>query len=140
MQELTFPMLLAVFVEMFGGGVFWTLVGLAAAITAACLYVLIRDRKMSMRKFLVAQLSMPLGAVAAVVFVLAATRSNPASIGGPIDVIVVLGVALAGAIGTAILVYTVQSLLRRPASRRSPGTAGAGRASGHPGGATSVPG
>jgi hypothetical protein len=32
--------------------------------------------------------------------------------GGPIDAIVLLGVAVLGAIGLAILVYTVQSLVR----------------------------
>jgi phage shock protein PspC (stress-responsive transcriptional regulator) len=35
--------------------------------------------------------------------------------GGPIDVIVLLGVAAAGAVGAAILVYTVQSLVAPPA-------------------------
>ncbi|MDP4034142.1 MAG: DUF5368 family protein [Pseudorhodobacter sp.] len=35
--------------------------------------------------------------------------------GGPIDVIVLLSVAVAGAVGLAILVYTAQSLLRKQA-------------------------
>lgn len=117
MKELTPTTLLAVFTEMFGSGLFWAMVGLAAMITAAYVFVLIRDRKMSMRKFLVAQLVMPFGAVAAVIFVMLITHSRPANIGGPIDVIVLLGVAVAGAVGTAILVYTLQSLLwpHRPA-------------------------
>jgi len=44
------------------------------------------------------------------------TRSSLADLGGPIDVILFLGIALAGAIGAAILVYTVQSLVwpRKP--------------------------
>ncbi|MDO5604417.1 MAG: DUF5368 domain-containing protein [Paracoccus sp. (in: a-proteobacteria)] len=113
MKELTPSTLLAVFVEMFGSGLFWAMVGLTAMVTAAYLFVLIRDRKMSMKRFLVAQLSMPFGAVAAVAFVMMITNSRPANIGGPIDLIVLLGVALLGAVGTAILVYTLQSLLRR---------------------------
>lgn len=124
MKELTPSTLLAVLVEMFGSGLFWAMVGLAAMITAAYVHVLIRDRAMSMRRFLLAQLSMPFGAVAAVVFVMLVTRSQPASIGGPIDVIVLLGVALVGAVGTAILVYTAQSLVRR----RGPSRDGRARA------------
>ena len=124
MKELTPSTLLAVFTEMFGSGVFWAMLGLAAMITAAYVYVLIRDRAMSMRKFLLAQLSMPFGAVAAVAFVMLMTRSRPSDIGGPIDVIVLLGVAVAGAVGTAILVYTVQSLLHRPTTRSADRPAG----------------
>lgn len=113
MKELTFGTLIAVFEEIFGRGLFWAMVIAAALVTAAYLYVLVRDRSMSMRKFLLAQLSMPFGAVAAVVFVQAMTHSHLRDIGGPVDVIVLLGVAVMGAVGAAILVYTVQSLFFR---------------------------
>lgn len=112
MQELTFGTLIAVLEEMFGAGLFWAMVAMAVAITLAYLYVLIRDRAVSMRKFMWAQLSMPFGAVAAVLFVQWMTHSGFSDIGGPIDVIVLLGVAAIGAIGCAVLVYTVQSLFR----------------------------
>lgn len=112
MKELTLETLLAVFEEMFGRGLFWALVVAAVAVTALYLYVLIRDRAMSMRKFLWAQVSMPVGAVAAVLFVFAITDSAFRDIGGPIDVIVLLGIAALGAVGMAILVYTAQSLFR----------------------------
>ncbi|MEH7827885.1 DUF5368 domain-containing protein [Gemmobacter denitrificans] len=112
MKELTLETLIAVFEEIFGRGLFWTMVVAALIVTAAYVYVLIRDRSMSMRKFLMAQLSMPFGAVAAVLFVQAMTHSHLRDIGGPIDVIVLLGVAVMGAIGAAILVYTAQSLFR----------------------------
>jgi len=56
---------------------------------------------------------MPIGAIAAVLFVQAVTNSGFGDIGGPIDVIVLLAVAAMGAVGIAILVYTMQSLLRR---------------------------
>lgn len=114
MQELTFGTMIAVFEEMFGRGLFWALTAIAAVITLAYAYVLIRDRTVSMRKFLWAQVSMPFGAIAAVMFVQAMTSSHFRDIGGPIDVIVLFGVAVLGAIGAAILVYTVQSLLRPP--------------------------
>ena len=114
MKELTFGTLIAVFEEMFGRGLFWALVVAAVAVTAAYAYVLVRDRAVSWRKFLWAQVSMPFGAVAAVLFVQAMTSSHLRDIGGPVDVIVLLGVAAMGAVGAAVLVYTAQSLLRRP--------------------------
>lgn len=113
MKELTFGTLIAVFEEMFGRGLFWAMVAAAAVVTVLYLYVLFRDRAVSWHKFLWAQLSMPVGAVAAVLFVQGVTHSGLNDIGGPIDVIVLLGVAAMGAVGMAILVYTAQSLLRR---------------------------
>ena len=112
MEEFKLSTFLAVFEEMFGAGLFWAMVVVAALITLAYLYVLIRDRSMSMRKFLLAQLSMPVGGVAAVAFVLAMTQSKLGDIAGPIDAIVMLGVFAAGSVGFAILVYVVQSLVR----------------------------
>jgi tellurite resistance protein TehA-like permease len=117
MKQLTFETLIAVFEEIFGRGLWWFMVVLAVVITALYLYVLIRDRSMSARKFLWAQLSMPFGAVAAVLYVQAMTNSHFRDIGGPIDIIVLLGVAVLGAIGCAILVYTIQSLFRRNANQ-----------------------
>ena len=114
MKDLTFGTLIAVWEEMFGAGVFWAMVVVAAGITALYVYVLIRDRAMSMRKFLLAQLSMPVGAVAAVAFVLTITNSSLSDMGGPIDLLVLLGIAVAGAVGFAILVYVAQSLVRGP--------------------------
>lgn len=111
MQELTLGMMLAVFEEIFGVGLFWVMVAGAVLLTAAYVYVLIRDRAVSWRKFLLAQLSMPVGAVLAVVFTMAMTNSRLGDIGGPIDLIVLLGVAAIGAVGMAILVYTVETLL-----------------------------
>ncbi len=112
MEKLTLDTLLAVFEEMFGAWLFWLMVAVAAVITVAYLYVLIRDHGMGMRRFLLAQLSMPVGAVLAVAFVLWITKSNLADIGGPIDWIVMLGVAVLGAGGFSILVYVLQSLIR----------------------------
>jgi NADH:ubiquinone oxidoreductase subunit K len=113
MKELTLGTLIAVFEEIFGAGLFWTMVTAAAVVTLAYLFVLIRDRAVSWKKFLLAQLSMPVGAVLAVWFVMAMTESQPSDLGGPVDIIVFLGIAAAGAIGMAILVYTLESLVRR---------------------------
>lgn len=113
MKHLTLETLIAVWEEMFGQGLFWLMAGVAVVVTAAYVFVLLRDRQMSMRKFLLAQLSMPFGAIAAVLFVQGITSSGFRDIGGPVDALVLLAVAAAGAIGLAILVYTAQSLLRR---------------------------
>ncbi len=121
MKELTLETLIAVFEEVFGRGLFWLLVAVAGLITLAYVYVLIRDRSVSWRKFLLAQLSMPFGAIAAVLFVQYMTHSAFSDIGGPIDVIVLLGVAVVGAIGMAILVYTVEAFV---GSKRTTGTDG----------------
>jgi NADH:ubiquinone oxidoreductase subunit K len=112
MKDLTFGTLLAVFEEIFGTGLFWAMVGIAALVTVGYIYVLIRDHSISWRKFLLAQLSMPIGAILSVWFVLLITSSKLSDLGGPVDIILVLGIALAGAVGTAILVYTVQSFVR----------------------------
>jgi hypothetical protein len=114
MKELTLETMLAVFEDMFGFWLFWALVAAAAAITAAYVYVLIRDRHVGWRKFLIAQVFMPVGAVLAVLFVMWVTHSHLRDIGGPIDVIIFLAIAGLGAVGIAILVYTLQSLLFRP--------------------------
>jgi uncharacterized membrane protein YhaH (DUF805 family) len=116
MEQLTFGTMIAVFEEIFGGVLFWAMVVVAVVVTGAYIYVLIRDRSVSLHKFLLAQLSMPFGAVAAVVFVQAMTHSHLRDIGGPVDVIVLLGIAAVGAVGLAILVYTAQSLIRGKAS------------------------
>ena len=113
MEQLTLGTMIAVFEEIFGRTLFWVMVAAAVVVTLAYLYVLIRDREMSMRKFLMAQLSMPFGAVAAVVFVQAMTNSHLRDIGGAVDLSVLLGVGVMGAVGAAILVYTAQSLFRR---------------------------
>jgi hypothetical protein len=113
MEELTFETLIAVFEEMFGAVLFWAMVAAAVIITLGWIYVLIRDRTLGMRQFLVAQLFMPVGAVLAVWFVMAMTDSQLVDIGGPVDIIVFLGIAAMGAVGGAILVYVIERLILR---------------------------
>jgi hypothetical protein len=113
MQELTFETLIAVFEEIFGAGLFWTMVVAAVLITLGWIFVLIRDRALGMRQFLVAQLFMPVGAVLAVWFVMFMTSSNLSDIGGPVDIIIFLGIAAMGAVGAAILVYVIERLILR---------------------------
>ena len=119
MEEMTLETLIAVFEEMFGAGLFWAMVAAAVVITLGWIYVLVRDRSLGMRQFLVAQLFMPVGAVLAVWFVMVMTDSQMSDIGGPVDVIVFLGIAVMGAVGGAILVYTVERLVFRRSGQGS---------------------
>jgi len=110
MEELTFGTLIAVLEEMFGQALFWVMVAAAALITVAFVYVVIRDRSLRSRWFLRAELVAPVGAFAAIWFVFFITRSGFGDIGGPIDVIALILIGLAGAIGLTFLAYTVQAL------------------------------
>ncbi len=110
MKDLTFGTMIAVFEEMFAPWLFWGMVVLALLITVAWLYVLVRDRAFGMRQFLIAQLFMPIGAIAAVWFVMVMTDSRLADIGGPVDVIVLLAIAALGAVGMGMLVYVIERL------------------------------
>jgi len=122
MKDLTFSTLIAVFEEIFGRGLFWALTAVAVLVTLAYIYVLVRDRAVSWKKFLTAQLSMPVGAVLAVWFVMVMTRSQLSDLGGPVDLIVLLAIAALRAVGMAILVYTLESLLGSRRTRgRGPG-------------------
>ena len=114
MKEMTLSTFLAVFEEIFGRGLFWAMVVAAVIVTALYLFVLIRDRAVSWKKFLYAQISMPFGFVGAIWFVMAMTHSHLTDLGGPVDLIVFLMVGAGGAIGAAILVYTLESLVSPP--------------------------
>jgi len=65
----------------------------------------------AMHPALRAELVAPIGAVAAIWFVFFITRSGLGDIGGPIDVIALILIGLAGAIGLTFLAYTVQAVL-----------------------------
>lgn len=114
MKELTFETLIAVFEEIFGRGVFWALVALAAVITALFLWALIRDRGVRAAKMLRAQLWFPVGAVAMVWFVLWITSSSLGNIGGPIDWLVLLGLGVWGGVGAVMWAYVIGAMTRRP--------------------------
>lgn len=117
MKELTFETLIAVFEEMFGAWLFWGMVLVAAIITVAFIYVLIRDAGLDSRRLVRAELLAPFGAIAAILFVQWVTNSGFADIGGAIDVIVLILIGLAGAGGTLFLAYVAQAMMgaRKPA-------------------------
>jgi len=119
MKEIEIGTLLAVFEEMFGFALFWAMVAVAAVITVLFFYVIIRDRAILSARFLRAELLAPIGAIAAVWFVLWVTNSRLTDLGGPVDVFVVIGVAIAGAGGFTLLVYVALALLFGPRRKKT---------------------
>ena len=117
MEEFSFRTVIAVLEEMFGAGIFWSLVVVAAMISVAFIYMLFRDRGLDSRRLVRAELAAPLGGIAAVLFVQWITSSGFRDIGGPIDWLVVLAIFIAGSIGLMLLVYVAQALRRPPHAR-----------------------
>ncbi|ARE41392.1 hypothetical protein RGUI_3251 [Rhodovulum sp. P5] len=118
MKELTLETLIAVFQEMFGTALFWSMVLVALLITFAFIFVLIRDRSIVGRYLARAELTAPIGALAAILFVQYMTNSGFSDIGGPIDLIVLTLTGVAGAGGLIFLAYVVQAFMRRPEEDR----------------------
>ncbi|MBK1635496.1 DUF5368 domain-containing protein [Rhodovulum adriaticum] len=118
MKELTLETLIAVFQEIFGSALFWAMVVVAIMITLAFIFVLIRDRSIEGRYLARAELSAPIGGIAAILFVQYMTNSGFSDIGGPIDLIVLLMTGVAGAGGLTFLAYVVQAFTRRRGEER----------------------
>ncbi len=119
MEDLSLVTLNAIFQDMFGFWLWWLMVVVAAIVTILLFYIMFRDRRFKPRHFLLAQLTSPFGAVAAVFFVMWQTNSDFSDIGGPIDVIVLLIIAAIGAVGTVILAYVGQSIWARRKQKKA---------------------
>lgn len=114
MEELTLSTMIAVFEEMFGKAVFWSLVAVTVLGALLFLFVVVRDGSILARRFARAELAAPVGGALAVSFVLFMTNSGLADIGGPIDVMVLIGVFLAGGAGVTVIGYILGGLLFPP--------------------------
>lgn len=111
MKDLDLWVFISVFQEMLGP-MLWVLIALGVAVLVATVRVLIRDRGVSSRRFLRAEIVGVVGGIGAVLFMQAITHSRFADAGGPIDVILIAAIWLAGAIGTTLIAYLAQSLNR----------------------------
>lgn len=118
MKELDPAVFVAVFQEMLGGPLFWLLAAGIALTTLAFLYVLIRDRGLTSRRFLGAEALGLAGGAAAVLSMQAITNSGFRDVGGPIDWLLVALIFVLGAVGTTLLVYTLWSLVGGRAAAR----------------------
>ncbi len=108
MKDLDIFVFLSVFQEMLGT-LLWVLLALAAVILALFLAVLIRDRGLSYRRFVRAELVGLVGGILAVLFMQQITSSRLSDLGGPVDVMLVALIWIAGAIGTTLVAYLAQS-------------------------------
>lgn len=111
MQELEIGVFVSVFVEMLGPVLFWLLVLAILVVTAAFVWVLIRDRGLDSRRLVRAQVVGLVGGLAAILFMQWITNSGFRDIGGPVDLLLVALIFVLGAIGAAILAYTVQAVV-----------------------------
>jgi hypothetical protein len=104
MKELDPMVFLAVFQEMLGPWL-WVLVAVAALGIAGFAYVLVRDRGLSSGRFILAEIVGVVGGFAAIFFMWWITSSSLADIGGPVDLLLVVGIWAAGFVGWTILAY-----------------------------------
>jgi hypothetical protein len=111
MKELEIGVFVSVFVEMLGPVLFWLLVLAILVVTAAFVWVLIRDRGLDSRRLVRAQVVGLVGGLAAILFMQWITNSGFRDIGGPVDLLLVVLIFVLGAIGAAILAYTVQAVV-----------------------------
>ena len=111
MQELDLMVFVAVFVEMLGPLLFWLLVLAIVVVTLGFVWVLIRDRALDSKRLVRAQVVGVLGGIGAILFMQWITNSGFQDIGGPVDLMLVASIFVLGAIGAAILAYTVQAVL-----------------------------
>ena len=104
MQNVDPLMFVAVLHEMLGP-LLWVIVAGSVVATLAFLWLLIRDRGLVSRRFVLSELVGIAGGFAAVLFMQLITHSRLADVGGPIDWLLVAAIWLIGAGGTTVVVY-----------------------------------
>ncbi len=106
MKELDPFVLLAVFQEMLGPWL-WPLLALVAAATLAFAALLLKERRFVSRRLVRAQALGLLGGALALVIMAKVSSSGFTDAGGPADWLLIALVFAAGAVGSAILFYTL---------------------------------
>jgi hypothetical protein len=115
-QDVEPGMFLAVLYEMLGP-MPWAIVVGGIVATLAFLGLLIRDRGLVSRRFVVSELVGVVGGFGAVLFMQLITHSGLADVAGPLDRLLMVSIWLIGAIGTTVIVYDLRGLR---AGRRAP--------------------
>src|SRR5690554_6526277 len=110
MKELDPLILLAVFQEMLGP-LLWLLLAIVVAGTLAFFGLLIRERKILSRRLMWSQAAGLFGGVMALVIMAKVSASGYSDAVGPADWVLIAAVFTAGAIGAAILAYTLMGWL-----------------------------
>lgn len=106
MKELDPLMLLAVFQEMLGP-LLWALLAIVVLGTLAFIVLLARERRIALRRLVWSELAGLFGGVMSLVFMAEVSSSGYSDAAGPADWILLALVFGLGAIGTAVIVYTV---------------------------------
>jgi len=104
MQSFEPAMFFAVIYEMLGLLLWFIVVGSAVA-TAVFVWLMVRDRGLVSRRFVVSEVVGVAGGVAAVMFMQVITRSGLVHVGGPVDWLLIVAIWLLGAVGTTVVVY-----------------------------------
>ncbi len=110
MEEVTIGAIIAIFEAMFGAFLFWFLVILAIAMVTFIIVLKVRNKRFKSEHYLWAKIAAPIGAIFAVLFMMWFNNSGFHDLGGPIDVILVLFLAIGGAIAAAMVAYLAQYL------------------------------
>ncbi len=111
MKELDPLILIAVFQEMLGP-LLWPLIALFVLGTLAFLLLLVRERRIVARRFMWSQVVGLFGGVMALVIMARVSASGYSDAVGPADWILLVAVYVAGAIGAAVLAYTLAGWMR----------------------------
>jgi len=109
MKDLDLWVFISVFQEMLGPFL-WLLIGLAVSGLTLFLAIVLRERGLSSRRLVWAELVGIAGGVIALLIMWVVTHSGIGDAGGPIDWVLIAAIWTVGAIGTAILAYVALSL------------------------------
>jgi 4-amino-4-deoxy-L-arabinose transferase-like glycosyltransferase len=115
MKDLDPFVFIAVFEEMLGPAL-WLMAALAVIGVGVFLYVVARERKLMLRRFIMAELVGFAGALAAILLMWGVTHSSLSDAGGPIDWMLVLTIFAAGWAGALVLFYGMAGLFARRAA------------------------
>lgn len=111
MEEFKISVFIAIFEEMFGVFVWWSLVTLVILVAVLFLYFLIKEKRRSKEDFTIASIAAPLAGIAAIFIVLGLTSSSFSDLRGTIDYVIIAMVAIFSAIATLVSVYVAQSII-----------------------------
>ncbi len=111
MEEFKISVFIAIFEELFGFWVFWSLLLLAVVGIGLFFYFLIKEKRNSAKDFAWAKWAAPITAVVSVPGMLWFTLADFSDIGGMTDVIFLGLIALFSALAATVLAYIAQSFL-----------------------------
>lgn len=107
----------AVLVEMMGPWLLWSLVMTAAFGVFGFIWVFLRERRLSSKRLIIAEVLGLFGGVGALVLMAYVTVSGFTDAGGPVDWLLVGLIWGGGLAGTTILSYAVMGLCARSGSQ-----------------------